>query len=182
MKKEHPGEKFDANGTLYVGEKGILFTGTYGGPKLVGKREADLRDVPKSLPSPAALKAISSCACRDGKCDTATAFDYSSRLTEFTLLGNMAQYAGHGKLVLWDGPGMKVTSPPELNAWIDRPYRKGGRRGNGGRPVLQTKIAFRGSSSTKGYWTQCAANLAKTTLAKKTLLTTGITPPIFIFE
>ena len=41
------------------------------------------------------------------------------------ILGNMAQHAGHGKPVVWDRPGMKVISPPELNAWIDRPYRKG---------------------------------------------------------
>ena len=60
-----------------------------------------------------------------GKTDTAAAFDYSARLTEFALLGNLAQHAGENRLVEWDGPHMKVTNLPELNAWIDRPYRKG---------------------------------------------------------
>jgi hypothetical protein len=46
-------------------------------------------------------------------------------LTEFTLLGNLAQHAGVGKKVEWDGPNMKVTNLPELNEWLKRPYRKG---------------------------------------------------------
>jgi hypothetical protein len=46
-------------------------------------------------------------------------------LTEFSLLGNLAQHAGVGKKVQWDGPGMKVTNLPELNQWLSRPYRKG---------------------------------------------------------
>jgi hypothetical protein len=46
-------------------------------------------------------------------------------LTEFTLLGNLAQHAGVGKKVEWDGPNMKVTNLPELNEWLKRPSRKG---------------------------------------------------------
>ena len=64
-------------------------------------------------------------ACREGKTDTATSFDYAARLTEFTLLGNLAQHAGPGKKVEWDGPNMKVTNLPELNQWLKREYRKG---------------------------------------------------------
>ena len=52
-------------------------------------------------------------------------FDYGSRLTEFTLLGNLAQHAGVGKKVEWDGPNMKVTNIPELNQWVKRPSREG---------------------------------------------------------
>ena len=64
-------------------------------------------------------------ACREGKTDTATNFDYAARLTEFTLLGHLAQHAGPGKKVLWDGPNMKVTNLPGLNQWLKREYRKG---------------------------------------------------------
>ena len=46
-------------------------------------------------------------------------------MTEFYLLGNLAQHAGVGKKVEWDGPNMKVTNLPELNQWVTRPYRKG---------------------------------------------------------
>jgi len=33
--------------------------------------------------------------------------------------------AGQGKKVMWDGPNMKVTNIPELNAWVKRPTRAG---------------------------------------------------------
>jgi predicted dehydrogenase len=122
LRKEHPKEKFDGSGTLYVGEKGILYTGTYGGgARIVGKSEAEMPDVAK-LPT---IAADFFRACREGKRDTLSGFDYASRLTEMLLLGNLSQHAGANKLVLWDGPQMKVTNLPELNAWIDRPYRQG---------------------------------------------------------
>ena len=37
----------------------------------------------------------------------------------------LAQYAGVGKKVAWDGPNMKVTNLPELNRWLKRDYRQG---------------------------------------------------------
>jgi hypothetical protein len=52
-------------------------------------------------------------------------FDYGTRLTEFAILGNLAQHAGAGKKLQWDGPNMKVTNLPELNAWVQRDYRPG---------------------------------------------------------
>jgi hypothetical protein len=64
-------------------------------------------------------------ACREDKTETAASFDYGAQLTEFTLLGNLAQHAGVGKKVEWDGPNMKVTNLPELNQWLQRPYRNG---------------------------------------------------------
>ncbi len=125
LKKEYPKEKFGDggnNGTFYVGEKGILYTGCYGGgARVVGKSEKDMPDVPNA-PSIADdfLR-----ACREGSRETAASFAYGARLTEMSLLGNLSQYAGANKLVQWDGPGMKVANLTELNAWIDRPYRKG---------------------------------------------------------
>jgi hypothetical protein len=52
-------------------------------------------------------------------------FEYGARLTEFAILGNLAQHAGVGRKVQWDGPNMKVTNIPELNQWIQRKPRKG---------------------------------------------------------
>ena len=64
-------------------------------------------------------------AVRSGKNETAVPFEYGTRLTEFSLLGNLAMKAGQGRKVLWDGPNMKVTNLPELNAWVHRPARDG---------------------------------------------------------
>jgi predicted dehydrogenase len=122
VKKEHPDEKWETNGTFYIGEKGILYTGCYGGgARVVGKSAKEMPDVPKT-PS---IAADFLSACREGRKKTAAGFDYGARLTEMSLLGNLAQYAGPNKRVEWDGPGMKVTNLAELNAWIDRPYRNG---------------------------------------------------------
>jgi hypothetical protein len=41
------------------------------------------------------------------------------------LLGNLAQHAGVGKKIEWDGPNMSVKNIPELNEWLKRPYREG---------------------------------------------------------
>lgn len=127
LQKKYPDEKFESNGTLYVGDKGILYTSCYGGNMhLVPKeRMKEVAQPPKSLPRPKGSFADFIRACREGKTDTATSFDYAARLTEFTLLGNLAQHAGAGKKVEWDGPNMKVTNLPELNRFVKREYRKG---------------------------------------------------------
>jgi hypothetical protein len=63
--------------------------------------------------------------CRAGRTNTATPFEYGARLTEFCLLGNLAQHAGKGNLVQWDSTHMKVTNIDELNQWVKREDRKG---------------------------------------------------------
>ena len=63
-------------------------------------------------------------AIKDGKPGIALSnFDYAGLLTETILLGNVAMRVG--KKLEWDGPNMKVTNIPELNAWVKREYRKG---------------------------------------------------------
>jgi hypothetical protein len=64
-------------------------------------------------------------ACKEGRTDTAAGFGYSARLTELILLGNLAQRAGQGKAVDWDGASMKVTNLDDLNQWLKRDNRKG---------------------------------------------------------
>ena len=80
---------------------------------------------PKTLPRPKNIVVDFLDAVRAGKTETAVSFDYGTRLTEFSILGNLAMKAGAGKKVMWDGPNMKVTNIPELNAWVKRPYRDG---------------------------------------------------------
>jgi predicted dehydrogenase len=120
------------SGTLYVGEKGVIFTPTYGtsgvNPMhiLPMAKMDQITQPPKTLPRPNHSPFVDFIqACKAGRTDTATPFEYGARLTEFTLLANLAQHAGQGNKVMWDGPNMRVTNLPELNRWIKREDRKG---------------------------------------------------------
>jgi predicted dehydrogenase len=126
LQKQYPDEEFDSSGSLYVGEKGIIYTATYGGRMHVLPLEKmeSMKQPTRSLPRPKNIMADFLDACREGKTETAAPFEYGAQLTEFTLLGNLAQHAGVGRKVEWDGPNMKVTNIPELNEWVQRPYRK----------------------------------------------------------
>ena len=61
-------------------------------------------------------------ACKGGP-KPLSSFDYSSRLTEMVLLGNLAVRLG--KKIEWDSAGLKARNAPEADAVIRRPYRKG---------------------------------------------------------
>jgi hypothetical protein len=80
---------------------------------------------PRTLPRPKNIMKDFLDAVREGKKETAASFDYGSRLTEFTLLGNLAQHAGVGNKIEWNGSKMKVTNLSELNQWVGRRARKG---------------------------------------------------------
>lgn len=127
LMKEYPDEEFDSSGTIYIGEKGILYTATYGGRMHILPMEKmnQITQPPRTLPRPKNIMADFLDACRAGKTETAAPFEYGARLTEFSLLGNLAQRAGVGNKVNWNGPKMKVTNIPELNEWVKRPHRKG---------------------------------------------------------
>jgi hypothetical protein len=129
LQKQYPDEELDRgdSGTLYVGEKGIIFTGTYGDKMHIvpWQKMKETPAPPKTLPRPRNIFADFIEACRAGRTDTAVGFDYGTRLTEFAILGNLAQHVGEGKKIEWDGPHMKVTNIPELNQWVKRDYRKG---------------------------------------------------------
>ena len=127
LQKEYPDEVFASDGTLYVGEKGILYTETYGGRMhiLPWKKMHEISQPPKTLVRPKNVMDDFLDACRAGKIATAADFDYASRLTEFTLLGNLATRAGIGKKVEWNGAEMKVTNLPELNQMVKPAYRSG---------------------------------------------------------
>jgi predicted dehydrogenase len=129
LRQQYPDEELDSgdSGTLYVGEKGVIFTGTYGDKMhiLPWEKMKNTAAPPKTLPRPKGVFVDFLDAVRAGKKETSVSFDYGTRLTEFTLLGNLAMHAGAGRRVLWDGPNMKVTNLAELNAWVKRDYRKG---------------------------------------------------------
>jgi len=132
LRKKYPEEKLDNgdSGTLYVGEKGVIYTDTYGGNMHIvapGKMETPkpAATLPRFRGGASAVFANFVEACRAGRTDTAVPFEYGARVTEFGILGNLAQHVGEGKKVEWDGPNMKVKNIPELNEWVKRSYRKG---------------------------------------------------------
>jgi hypothetical protein len=120
------------SGTLYVGEKGVIYTPTYGSSNthpmhVVPMEKMDqIKQPPRTLPRPNPNPFVDFVeTCKAGRTDTATPFEYGARLTEFCLLGNLAQHAGEGNKAIWDGPNMRVTNIPDLNRWIKREDRKG---------------------------------------------------------
>ena len=127
--KQYPDEELDSgdSGTIYIGEKGIIFTGTYGDRMHIVPYEKmkSTPAPPKTLPRPKGIFEDFLTAVRNGKTETSASFDYGTQLTEFSILANLAMHAGVGNKVMWDGPGMKVTNLPELNVWVQRDYRKG---------------------------------------------------------
>jgi predicted dehydrogenase len=129
LQKKYPDEQWSLRDgfTLYVGEKGVIYTGCYGDRMhiLPMEKMQETPAPPKTLPRPKGIFADFVEACREGRTDTAVSFEYGTRLTEFALLGNLAQHVGEGRKVEWDGPNMKVTNIPELNQWVKRAYRKG---------------------------------------------------------
>jgi predicted dehydrogenase len=130
LKEKYPDEELDRgdSGSLYVGDKGIIFTRTYGEKMHILPEEKmnEIKQPPMSLPRPNPNPFTNFVeTIRAGRTDTATPFEYGARLTEFVLLGNLAQHAGKENLVQWDGENMKVTNIPELNQWIKREDRKG---------------------------------------------------------
>jgi predicted dehydrogenase len=133
LQAQYPDEELLSgdSGTLYVGEKGVIFTATYGGTNtnpmhIVPMEKMDqIKQPPRTLPRYKDPFENFIQTCKAGRVDTSTPFEYGARLTEFCLLGNLAQHAGQGNKVMWDGPNMRVSNIPELNRWIKREDRKG---------------------------------------------------------
>ena len=120
--------KLESNGTLYIGDKGIMYTGCYGGGTcIIDDKQMKETPVPeKSIPRiKGGPHGDFFDAIRQGKPTTCSSFEVASVLTEIVLLGNLAQKAGVGKKVEWDGPNMKCTNIPEVNKLVQIASRKG---------------------------------------------------------
>jgi hypothetical protein len=119
--------KFDSSGSVYIGDKGILYTGTYGGgiTFLPEERMKEYVKPEKLIPR---IKGTHHGnffdACRGGE-PACSNFAVAAPFAEMTLLGCIAIRAGAGNKVEWDGPGMRCTNRPELNQYLKPEYRKG---------------------------------------------------------
>jgi predicted dehydrogenase len=119
--------EFKGGGSIYVGDKGVMYTETYGDGVRILPEEAHKAFPPpeKSIPRVKGgpledlLQAI-----KGGTPPCSNFVDYAGYFAEMVLLGRLAMRAGVGKKVDWDGPNMK-TSVAGLEDVIKREYRKG---------------------------------------------------------
>jgi predicted dehydrogenase len=115
-------------GTVYVGDKGYLYTDTYGGGLTLfpESRRKDFREPAKTLTRAhgGPIEDLFWAIKNDGvPCSNFA--DYSGRFTEMVLTGQLAMFAGPGKKVNWDVAAMRCTNIDDLNRYVHRRYRKG---------------------------------------------------------
>ncbi len=120
--------KFTHEGTVYVGEKGLLYVHNWDCEKMwlvPAELQKSFAPPPPTLPRKKGghLREFFD-ACKDGSPAGAN-FDYSAPLTEAMLVGLLAERAGVGKKIQWDAAQMKCMNMPELNRYVSREYRKG---------------------------------------------------------
>lgn len=124
--QEKYGEKW-GGGTIYVGDKGIMVTGTTGdNPHILDKeKHAAFGKPPEKIArSKHGCHGDLLAACKGGEPPSAN-FDYSGPFTEFVLTGVLASRAGLGKKLEWDVEKLACSNVAEVNQWVKRDYRKG---------------------------------------------------------
>jgi predicted dehydrogenase len=113
-----PVQKLPDQGSMFVGEKGFMLLPHVAAPKLFGV---------EGYAMPAMDSAnhwhqwVDACL---GKGTPSANFDYAGPLTEFVLLGVIANRVP-GKTLTWHAAEMKLEGSPEAAALLRRTYRKG---------------------------------------------------------
>ena len=114
-----------ANGSLFIGDKGYLTAGEYGGkPRLL----PDERMASYKKPNPKLERVEGGHyrnwmnACKGGPA-ACSSFDYSGPFTEMVLLGCVAIRVN--ARLDWDAGAMKITNNAEANAFVSKTYRQG---------------------------------------------------------
>jgi predicted dehydrogenase len=119
--------KLEDNGTLLIGSKAtVLADMLYSSIRIIP--EAKMKEQAAHLP-PRTIPRVAGGhfaewirACKGGV-PAGSAFDYSSRLTESVLLGNIALRAN--RRIEWDSAAMTVTNLASANAFVTKQYRPG---------------------------------------------------------
>ncbi|MDQ2775123.1 MAG: hypothetical protein M3Y57_09440 [Acidobacteriota bacterium] len=113
-----------AEGLLFIGEKGKLLSGYYGGKNrlLPEKQFRDFQPPPKTLKRTIGHYKEWTLACKTGA-PTNVNFEFGSRMTQVAQLGAMA--ARCARPLLWDSDKMIVSNDSEANGWVNPPYRAG---------------------------------------------------------
>jgi len=148
MKPHRPPElgprlEFRSSGLLFVGEKGKLIAGYYGGNPYGGRSSNNDGGTSGALegglllpedkfrdfqPPPKTLRRVEdhygewTQACKDGK-ETVCPVTLGCEMTEMALLGTLALRTR--RVLQWDAGNMRVTNNKQANNLIDPPYRAG---------------------------------------------------------
>ena len=112
------------NGTLFVGDKGMLLA-DYGNHRLFPEKDfKDFQPPPKTIPPSPGHHKEWLLGCQTGS-PTLCNFAYSGPLAETVLLGNVAYRSG--KKLEWDEASKSVTnaSDPDVARYLARAYRDG---------------------------------------------------------
>lgn len=125
------------DGLLFVGEKGKLLTGYYGGnpfrhggkPRgpeggllLPEETFRDFPNPPKTLPRVEDHYREWTGACKAGS-RTSCPIEFGCEMAEVALLGTIALRTG--RMLQWDSRAMRITNSEQSNAHVDPPYRTG---------------------------------------------------------
>jgi hypothetical protein len=112
------------NGTLFVGEKGVISCAGWGGaPRIFPMSLQESYEQPAAtIPRSKGHHRDWINACKGGPAASSN-FEYGARLTEIIFLGNAALRAG--KKLWWDSEQMKATNAPEADAFLKEEYRDG---------------------------------------------------------
>lgn len=113
-------------GVLFVGDKGKLMCGCYGQrPELVPySRMREYRRPEPTLPRISLSHEMNWVDACKGNGEPSAPFDYSGPFTEMVLMGNLCLFRP-GEKIVWNGDKMEVTNIPELNRYVNPPYREG---------------------------------------------------------
>ncbi len=114
-------------GVLFVGEEGMLMCSTYASnPRLVPEKlMRRYKRPPKTIPRSPGIHAEWIEAIKAGKKST-TDFEYSARLTETMLLGNVAiRLQSKNRTLRYDGEKGEFTNMPEANRYLADVWRPG---------------------------------------------------------
>ena len=114
-------DPFPSNGTLFIGEKGVVLCPHGGFPQLLPA--SDFADVEVEKVEGDNHYQQWANACK-GQGETTSTFDYSGPLTETVLLGTVAMHMPGEKLE-WDSEQMAFRQNAGANAFLDKEYRSG---------------------------------------------------------
>jgi len=112
------------NGTLFIGEDGVITCGTYGGDaRLLPAELMEDREMPDPMiPRSVGHQREWIQACKGGPMSLSN-FDYSGPFTEMVLLGVLASRLEQD--IEWDSENLEVTNVPEAAEYVEGYYREG---------------------------------------------------------
>jgi predicted dehydrogenase len=119
--------KLQDDGTLLIGSKATVIADTYYDSIRVIP-EAKMKELAPSLPAKTIPRVAGGHfaewlrACKGGV-PAGSNFEYSSRLTESVIIGNIAVRAR--RRIEWDSAALKVTNLPSANEFVTTQYRPG---------------------------------------------------------